>query len=61
MSLLSIIIALVVTGLVLWTVNKFIPMDEKIKNILNIVVVIVLVVWLLNSFGVFGYLSGIHL
>ncbi len=47
MTLLGLIIALVVIGLLLYLVNSFIPMDPKIKQILNIVVIIVVVIWLL--------------
>jgi preprotein translocase subunit SecE len=60
MPLLTILIVLVVAGLILWLVNTYIPMDHKIKTILNIVVVIVVIVWLLKIFGVFAYLSNIH-
>jgi hypothetical protein len=45
-----------VVGLVLWLINRFIPMDYKIKQILNIVVVIAVIIWLLKAFGL---LSGI--
>lgn len=58
MSILSLVIMLVVVGILLWVVNTYIPMDAKIKNILNIVVVIIVVIWLLNVFGVIGNLSG---
>jgi hypothetical protein len=61
MSLLSILVALVIGGLLLWLVNNYIPMDPKIKQIFNIVVVIAIVIWLLNAFGVFGYIGGVHL
>ena len=52
MSLISLIITLVVIGVLLWLVNTYIPMDGKIKNILNVVVVICVVVWLLYAFGI---------
>ncbi len=52
MPILTIIIVLIVVGLVLWLINNFIPMDRKIKSILNVVVVIVVIIWLLNVFGV---------
>jgi hypothetical protein len=58
MSVLTIILVLVVAGVLLWAINAYIPMDPKIKNLLNVVVVIILVVWLLKAFGVFGYLSN---
>jgi hypothetical protein len=44
----------------LWLVNTYIPMDGKIKNILNIVVVVVVVLWLLNVFGVWGNLHTLR-
>ena len=60
MSLLTIIIALCVAGIILYAVNRFIPMDPKIKTIINWVVVIILVVWLLKGLGVLAILSGIR-
>lgn len=54
MTLLSLIITLVLVGVILWAVNAYIPMDSKIKQILNIAVVIFVVIWLLNAFGIFG-------
>lgn len=59
MSLLSIILTLIVVGILLWLVNSYIPMDGKIKNILNVVVVIAVVLWLLRAFGVLGALNGV--
>lgn len=50
MDLISLIIVLIVIGVILWAVNTYIPMDAKIKNILNIVVVVVLLLWLLKLF-----------
>jgi uncharacterized membrane protein YhdT len=52
MSLMSLALTLIVVGVLLWLVNAYIPMDGKIKNILNIVVVICVVIWLLVAFGV---------
>ena len=60
MPLLTILIILIVAGVLLWLVNNYIPMDRKIKTILNIVVVIVVIVWLLKLFGAFEYLSNIQ-
>ncbi|MEQ8251605.1 Thivi_2564 family membrane protein [Oceanibaculum nanhaiense] len=48
------ILTLVIVGVVLWAINRYIPMDHKIKSILNIVVVILVVIWLLRLFGVLG-------
>ena len=60
MPLINLIIILVVVGVILWAINNYIPMDRKIKSILNIVVVIVVIIWLLSVFGVIGSLSGIQ-
>jgi len=59
MPLLSVVLALIIVGICLWVVNKFIPMDEKIKMILNVVIVIVVVLWLLNIFGLFSAMSSV--
>jgi 1-acyl-sn-glycerol-3-phosphate acyltransferase len=60
MPLLNVIIALIVIGVLLWLVNTYIPMDGKIKNILNVVVVICVVVWLLHVFGVIDHANTIE-
>jgi hypothetical protein len=60
MPLFQIILALVVVGVLLWLVNRFIPMAGSIKSILNAVVVIFVVLWLLNVFGLFHSLARIH-
>ena len=60
MSLLSIVIVLIIVGVLLWLINSFIPMDAKIKKILNIVVVVFVVLWLLNLLGAFAYLGTVH-
>ncbi len=59
MSLVTIIIVLIVAGVLLWLINSYIPMDGKIKNILNIVVVIAIVLWLLQAFGLLDSIKGI--
>jgi hypothetical protein len=52
MTLISLVLTLIVVGVLLWLVNTYLPMDAKIKKILNVVVVICVVVWLLYAFGV---------
>lgn len=61
MSLVSLILVLIVVGVVLWLVNTYIPMDSKIKSILNAVVVIAVVLWLLQVFGLLDTLSNIRI
>ena len=58
--MISLIITLIVVGVLLSLVNTYIPMDSKIKQILNAVVVICVVVWLLGVFGVLGHTSDIQ-
>ena len=60
MPILTIILVIVLVGVLLWALNSFVPMDSKVKSILNIVVVILLIVWLLRAFGLIGTLSSIH-
>jgi hypothetical protein len=60
MPLLTVLIVLIVAGVVLWLVNNYIPMDRKIKTILNVVVVIIVIIWLLKLFGIFDYLQNVQ-
>ena len=53
MPLIQLLEVLIVVGVLLWLVNRFIPMQGSIKSILNGVVVIAVVLWLLNVFGLF--------
>jgi hypothetical protein len=61
MPILTVLLILIAAGVLLWLVNSYIPMDGKIKSIFNVVVVIIVVVWLLKVFGLFHYLSDIHI
>ncbi|MFZ0314329.1 MAG: Thivi_2564 family membrane protein [Candidatus Korobacteraceae bacterium] len=61
MPLLQVVIVLVVVGVLLWLVNRYIPMAGSINSILNGVVVISVVLWLLNIFGLLKTLSTIRL
>lgn len=57
MDLLSLVVLLIVIGVLLWAVNSFIPMDPKIKQILNVVVVIGVILFVLSLFS--GYFPHI--
>jgi hypothetical protein len=59
--LINLVVVLIIVGVLLWLVNTYIPMDGKIKNILNIVVVIAVVLWLLQAFGVLGSLNSVQI
>jgi len=52
MPLLHLIFILAAVGVVLYLIKVYVPMDEKIKKIINVVVVIAVIVWLLYQFGV---------
>jgi flagellar biogenesis protein FliO len=60
MPLMQLIITLVIVGVLLWLVNRFIPMQSSIKSILNGVVVIAVVLWIANLFGLFAPFARIH-
>lgn len=60
MPILTILIVLIIAGVILWLINTYIPMDHKIKTILNVVVVIIVIGWLLKIFGIFEYLKDIQ-
>jgi hypothetical protein len=60
MPLIQLLMVLIAVGVLLWLVNRFIPMAGSIKSILNAVVVIAVVLWLLNITGLFHSLSRIR-
>jgi len=60
MDLISLIVTLIVMGVLLWMINTYLPMDRKIKQILNAVVVFAVVVWLLNVLGLMDSIRGIR-
>lgn len=61
MDIMQFVIILIVVGFLLWLVNNYIPMDRKIKQILNVVVVIAVILWVGNLFGVFDSIRGIRI
>ena len=60
MPLIQLVEILIVVGVVLWLINRFIPMQRTIKSILNAVVVIAVVLWLLNATGFLHSISRIR-
>jgi len=60
MPLVNVVLTLIVVGVLLWLINRFIPMAGSIKSILNAVVVIVVVLWLLTVFGVLSSVNRFH-
>ena len=60
MPLVNVVLTLIVVGVLLWLVNRYVPMQGAIKGILNAVVVIVVVLWVLNVFGLYHYVTQFH-
>ena len=61
MSILTIFIVIIIFGLLFWAVNTYLPLDGKVKQILNILAIIFLVIWILKITGIIAYLTRITL
>lgn len=61
MSLLSVVVVLIVIGVGLYLINRYIPMASSIKTILNVVVIVAVCVWLLQVAGLWGDVSSFRL
>jgi hypothetical protein len=61
MPLLNLVVVLVVIGVALYLINRYIPMASSIKSILNVVVVICVCVWLLQVVGLWGSVTTFRL
>jgi hypothetical protein len=57
MPLINVVLTLIVVGILLWLINRFVPMQGTIKGILNAVVVIAVVIWIVNVFGLMHYIT----
>lgn len=58
MSLISLIVALAVLGVIIWVITQYIPMDARIKNLIIIIAVIFIAVWFLQEMGWIGSIRG---
>lgn len=56
--MISLIVTIIIVGLLLWAVQVFIPMDAKIRLLLQVVVVVCLFLYVLQFFGIWQ--SGIR-
>jgi len=59
--LVTVVVRLLIVGILLGLINRFIPMAGSIKQLLNGVVVIYMVIWLLQVFHILGPLGGVTL
>jgi len=57
MSIVAIVVALALIGVLMWLVNTYVPMAAPFKKVLNIVVLCAVILWLLKVFGIWAYLS----
>jgi predicted membrane protein len=58
MPLVDLVIGLIVVGVGLWLINRFIPMASSIKTILNVVVVVAVCIWVLQAVGLWDGISN---
>ena len=61
MPLINLIVVLVIVGVALWLINRFIPMASSIKTILNVVVVVAVCIWLLQAVGLWSNVTSFRL
>ena len=61
MPLINLVLVLIIVGVGLWMINRFIPMASSIKTILNVVVVVAVCVWVLEAVGLWGEISGFRI
>lgn len=61
MPLINLVVVLVIVGVALYLINRYIPMASSIKTILNVLVVVVTCVWLLQATGLWGNVTSFRL
>jgi predicted membrane protein len=61
MPLLNLVVVLIVVGVALYLINRYIPMASSIKTILNVVVVVAVCVWVLQATGMWGNVTSFRL
>lgn len=52
MTLLTFVLTIVVLGIIAWLINRYVPMPEIAKTVLNIVFVVVVIFLLLALFNI---------
>ena len=61
MPLVNLVVVLIVVGMALYLINRYIPMASSIKTILNIVVVVAVCVWLLQAVGLWASVTNFRI
>ena len=59
--LITFLITLMLVGVGLYLLNTLVPMDGKIKTVINVVVVVAVFLYILSSFGVLSGTALPHL
>jgi membrane-bound ClpP family serine protease len=54
-TIVNIVLALIIVGVLLWLIDTYIPMAGSIKGLLNLVVVIASCVFVLQATGLWSY------
>lgn len=58
MPLINLVVPLIVVGVLLYLINRYVPMASSIKTILNAVIVIAVCVWVLQAAGLWAGISS---
>ncbi len=57
MGLISIIVALVIVGIVLWALTQF-PIDPTIAKLIRVLVIVIVAIWI--CYTLLGLAGGVH-
>lgn len=58
MPLINLVVMLIVIGVGLYLINRYIPMASSIKTILNVVIVVFVCLWILQATGLWNGLGS---
>ena len=53
--MIELIVMLIIIGVIMYLVNSVVPMDSRIKLIINVIVLIVILLWVLSVFGLIDF------
>lgn len=58
--MISLLVTLVIVGVILWLLNTLVPMDGRIKTIINVLVCLFLFLYILQFFGIWSGLPAMR-
>lgn len=50
MDLITLFVVIIFVGVALYLVNRYVPMESRLKSILNVAVIIFVLIWIVVSF-----------